>query len=98
MCLVLVNFLKDILPRHAFFSQLVEDSDTHGFDSNLAYYLAAVMTDPTTGFVECPSNPLVYAAMARRNDPDNPRYHEAMAAFDHESSKAVMVTKIVALT
>ena len=48
---------------HAFFSQLVEESDTHGFDSDLAY-LAAVMTDPTTGLLEC-SNPLVYAAMAR---------------------------------
>ena len=81
---------------HAFFSQLVEESDTHGFDSDLAY-LAAVMTDPTTGLLEC-SNPLVYAAMARRNDPDNPRYHEAMASIDHESFKAVMITEIVALT
>ena len=81
---------------HAFFSQLVEESDTHGFDSDLAY-LAAVMTDPTTGLLECP-NPLVYAAMARRNDPDNPRYHEAMASIDHESFKAAMVTEIVALT
>ena len=81
---------------HAFFSQLVEESDTHGFDSDLAY-LAAVMTDPTTGLLEC-SNPLVYAAMARRNDPDNPRYHEAMASIDHESFKAAMGTEIVALT
>ena len=48
---------------HAFFSQLVEESDAHGFDSDLAY-LAAVMTDPTTGLLGC-SNPLVYAAMAR---------------------------------
>jgi hypothetical protein len=56
---------------HAFFSQLLEDSDTYGFDSDFAY-LAAVMKDPTTGLLEC-SNPLVYAAiMTRRNDPDNP--------------------------
>ena len=76
---------------HAFFSQLVEYCDTHGFDSDLAY-LDAVMKDPTIDLLEC-------AAMShRRNDPDNPRYHEAMAAFDHESFKAVMVTKIVALT
>ena len=81
---------------HAFFSQSVEESDTHGFDSDLAY-LAAVLTDPTTGLLEC-SNPLVYAAMARRNDPDNPRHHEAMASIDHESFKAAMVTEIVALT
>ena len=36
--------------------------------------------------------------MAHRNDPDNPRYHEAMASIDHESFKAEMVTEIVALT
>ena len=89
MCLLLVMSLKAILPMLSFPNWLKTVTE-------LAYLAAVVVADPTTGLLEC-SNPLVYVAMAHRNDPDNPRYHEAMASIDHESFKAAMVTEIVAL-
>ena len=55
------------------------------------------MTDPMTGYLEC-TNPLAFAAMTKRSDPDSPRYHEAMASIDSESFKEAMVAEINALT
>ena len=59
--------------------------------------MCAVMTDPVTGLLEC-SDPLIYAAMARKMDPDNPRYHEAMSGPDSELFREAMVTEVTALT
>ena len=49
-----------------------------------------------TGYMEC-NNPIAFAAMAKRSDPDSPRYHEAMASIDSESFKEAMVVEINAL-
>ena len=55
------------------------------------------MTDPNTGLLDCAS-PIVYAALARMLDPDNPRYHQAMASADSNAFKEAMVVEIKALT
>jgi len=36
--------------------------------------------------------------MARKMDPDNPRYHEAMSGPDSELFREAMVTEVTALT
>ena len=90
--LIAENYLSQ-----AFFSQLIDKSSTVcETDLNLAY-LATVMTDPTTGLLDC-TNPIVYAAMARKLDPDNPRYHQAMASSDSDAFREAMVVEIKALT
>jgi len=57
---------------NAFFAGLVECSEVSASDSAMAY-ICAEMTDPITGLLEC-SDPIIYAAMARKMDPDNSRY------------------------
>jgi len=81
---------------NAFFAGLVECSEVSASDSAMDY-MCAVMTDPVTGLLEC-SDPLIYAAMARKMDPDNPRYHEAMSGPDSELFREAMVTEVTALT
>jgi hypothetical protein len=81
----------------AFVLLLIDKSSTVcETDLNLAY-LATVMTDPTTGLLDC-TNPFVYAAMARKLDPDNPRYHQAIASSDSDAFREAMVVEIKALT
>ena len=97
---------QEIAPTHlitesyfsrAFVTTLIDTSSTVcETDLNLAY-LATVMTDHNTGLLDC-ANPVVYAALARKLDPDNPRYHQAMASADSNTFKEAMVVEIKALT
>ena len=81
----------------AFVTTLIDTSSTVcETDLNLAY-LATVMTDPNTGLLDC-TNPIVYAALARKLDPDNPGYHQAMVSDDSDAFKEAIVVEIKALT
>jgi hypothetical protein len=80
-----------------FVSQLIDKSSTVCETGLNLAYLATVMTDPTTGLLDC-TNPIVYAAMARKLDPDNPRYHQAMASTGSDAFREAMVVEIKALT
>jgi len=81
----------------SFLSSLSEQYHGLSQSESVLAYLSSLMTDPMTGYLEC-TNPLAFAAMTKRSDPDSPRYHEAMASIDSESFKEAMVAEINALT
>ena len=81
---------------HTFLSSLSEQDYCLSQSDSVLAYLSSLMTDPMTGYMEC-TNPIAFAAMAKRSDPDSPRYHEAMASIDSESFKEAMVVEINAL-
>ena len=81
---------------HTFLSSLSEQDYCLSQSESVLAYLSSLMTDPMTGYMEC-TNPIAFAAMAKRSDPDSPRYHEAMASIDSESFKEAMVVEINAL-
>ena len=85
------RFLPEGCLSNALFPGLVEFSEVSASDSAMAY-MCAVMTESVTGLLEC-SDPLIYAAMARKMDPDNSRYHESMSGWsDSELPREAMVT------